>query len=103
MTYDHIVVPDKEERRLRKVPLYYLISSETALAGEHLALALKRTGRGALISETTGVPTTSAPWCRLAVGSQLSCLWDEHMTLTQDVTGKERGSNPMWPYRPKQR
>jgi len=53
VTYDHVVMPDKQERRLRKVPLYYLISSETASAGEHLALALKRTGRGTLIGETT--------------------------------------------------
>lgn len=33
--------------------MYYLTSSKTASAAEHLALALKRTGRATLVGETT--------------------------------------------------
>jgi hypothetical protein len=50
---DHQVTPDAAETRLRGVPLYYLTSKRTASAGEHLALALKRTGRATLVGETT--------------------------------------------------
>jgi len=50
---DHIVIPDTTETRLFDVPLYYLTSKGTGSAGEHLALALKRTGRATLIGETT--------------------------------------------------
>lgn len=51
---DHVVTPDTVERRLQKVPVFYLTSGRTASAAEHLALALKRTGRGLIIGETTG-------------------------------------------------
>jgi len=51
--YDHIVAPDVTERRLRGVTLYVLTSRRTASAAEHLALALKRTGRATLIGERT--------------------------------------------------
>jgi hypothetical protein len=50
---DHCVTPDPTEARLQATPLYYLTSHRTASAGEHLALALKRTGRAVLIGETT--------------------------------------------------
>jgi hypothetical protein len=50
---DHQVTPDAAETRLRGVPLYYLTSKRTASAGEHMALALKRTGRATLVGETT--------------------------------------------------
>lgn len=50
---DHQVTPDATETRLRSTPVYYLTSRRTASAGEHLALALKRTGRGVLVGETT--------------------------------------------------
>jgi hypothetical protein len=50
---DHQVTPDAAETRLRAAPLYYLTSRRTASAGEHMALALKRTGRGVLVGETT--------------------------------------------------
>lgn len=53
VTRDHVVMPDPAETRLRKAPLYYLTSAKTASAGEHLAMVLKRTGRGTLIGETT--------------------------------------------------
>lgn len=50
---EHQVTPDVAETRLRTTPVYYLTSRRTASAGEHLALALKRTGRGVLVGETT--------------------------------------------------
>jgi C-terminal processing protease CtpA/Prc len=53
VTRDHIVQSDACEKRLRRTPLYYLTSSTTASAGEHLALVLKRTRRATLIGEKT--------------------------------------------------
>jgi C-terminal processing protease CtpA/Prc len=50
---DHVVIPDKLETRLQRVPVYYLTSGRTASAAEHLALAFKRTHRATLIGETT--------------------------------------------------
>lgn len=47
------VIPADPETRLRKTPIYYLTSRKTASAGEHLALAFKRTQRATLIGETT--------------------------------------------------
>lgn len=52
VSHDHVVTPDAETR-LQRVPVYYLTSRRTASAGEHLALAFKRTGRATLIGETT--------------------------------------------------
>lgn len=51
--HDHVVTPDPEEGRLKDAQLYYLTSSSTGSAAEHLALALKRTGRATLVGETT--------------------------------------------------
>ena len=53
VSHDHVVIPDKGERRLQRVPVYYLTSGRTASAAEHLALAFKRTHRATLIGETT--------------------------------------------------
>lgn len=50
---DHVIAPDPAETRLQRVPVYYLTSGRTASAGEHLALAFKRTHRATLIGETT--------------------------------------------------
>ncbi|MBS0297961.1 MAG: S41 family peptidase [Proteobacteria bacterium] len=50
---DHVITPDKTETRLQHVPVYYLVSHQTASAGEHLALAFKHTHRAVLIGETT--------------------------------------------------
>lgn len=50
---DHVVTPDAAERRLQRVPVFYLTSGRTASAAEHLALAFKHTGRATLIGETT--------------------------------------------------
>lgn len=49
---EHVVLPG-EATALRRAKVFYLTSSRTASAAEHLALALKRTGRATLIGETT--------------------------------------------------
>lgn len=50
---EHQVTPFAGETRLQRTPIYYLTSRKTASAGEHMALALKRSGRATLIGETT--------------------------------------------------
>lgn len=83
ITRDHIVEPALDEIRLRDVPLYYLTSSETASAGEHLALALKRTKRATLIGETTrgaGHYVALAP-----VGNHLTALVPVGRTFDPDT------------------
>jgi C-terminal processing protease CtpA/Prc len=50
---DQYVVPDAQHAGLQHVPVYYLTSSHTASAAEHLAFALKRTHRAVLVGETT--------------------------------------------------
>ena len=50
---DHVIEPDKTERRLEHVPVYYLTSAKTASAAEHLALAFRHTHRAVQIGETT--------------------------------------------------
>lgn len=49
----HVAVPSERETALRSARIFLLTSGKTASAGEHLALALKRTGRATLIGETT--------------------------------------------------
>jgi hypothetical protein len=50
---EHFVVPKTDEARLFGTKVFYLTSSRTASAAEHLALAFKHTGRATLIGETT--------------------------------------------------
>jgi hypothetical protein len=50
---EHYVVPKTDETRLFGAKAFYLVSSRTASAAEHLALAFKHTGRATLIGETT--------------------------------------------------
>lgn len=50
---EHYVVPRTDETRLFGARAFYLTSSRTASAAEHLALAFKHTGRATLIGETT--------------------------------------------------
>lgn len=50
---DHVVTPDASERRLQRVPVYYLTSRRTGSAAEHLALAFKHTRRATVIGEPT--------------------------------------------------
>jgi hypothetical protein len=49
---EHVAIPGKPTP-LRRARVFYLTSARTASAAEHLALALKRTGRATLIGETT--------------------------------------------------
>jgi hypothetical protein len=51
--FDHIVLPDPTEKRLQKVPVFYLTSKLTRSAAEHFAMALQRTHRGVVVGETT--------------------------------------------------
>lgn len=50
---EHWVIPNGETR-LRDAKVFYLTSTRTGSAAEHLALALKRTQRGVLVGEHTG-------------------------------------------------
>ena len=50
---EHLAVPHPTEHQLSKAKVFYLTSPRTRSAGEHFALALKRTHRGTLIGETT--------------------------------------------------
>ncbi|HWH21899.1 MAG TPA: S41 family peptidase [Allosphingosinicella sp.] len=50
---EHFVVPHPTEKSFFDVPVYLLTSKKSASAAEHLALALKRTGRATIIGETT--------------------------------------------------
>ncbi|WP_158703066.1 S41 family peptidase [Allosphingosinicella vermicomposti] len=50
---EHIVLPAPDATPLRTAKVYLLTSPRTGSAGEHLSLALKRTGRATLIGETT--------------------------------------------------
>ena len=49
----HRAVPRSDGARLANVPVYVLTSRGTASAGEHLALAMKVSGRGTLVGDTT--------------------------------------------------
>lgn len=51
---EHVVVPHPTEHRLFTARVFYLTSTRTFSAAEHLAFALKRTGRATLIGERTG-------------------------------------------------
>lgn len=53
LVHEHVAIPDATEHRLMKVKVFYLTSKRTRSAGEHFALALKRTHRGTLIGERT--------------------------------------------------
>jgi hypothetical protein len=50
----HWAIPSRAAAALGKVPVYYLTSRRTFSAAEHMAFALKVTGRAMLIGETTG-------------------------------------------------
>lgn len=51
---EHLAVPAADQSALRKAKVILLTSKKTFSAAEHLALALKRTGRATLIGEATG-------------------------------------------------
>jgi hypothetical protein len=50
---EHFVVPHPDEHRLFDAQVFFLTSNRTASAGEHLALALKRTHRATLVGGRT--------------------------------------------------
>lgn len=50
---EHFVVPAADQGGLATATIYLLVANRTASAGEHFALALKRTHRATLIGETT--------------------------------------------------
>jgi len=50
---DHVAIPDAAEQRLQDAPIYYLTSRRTASAAEHMAVALRRSGRATIVGETT--------------------------------------------------
>jgi hypothetical protein len=50
---EHIAIPNESDRRWNNTKVYYLTSSHTASAAEHLALAFKHTHRATLVGETT--------------------------------------------------
>jgi hypothetical protein len=49
----HLAVPSDKKNALAEAKIYILTSNRTASAGEHLLLAMKRTGRATLIGETS--------------------------------------------------
>lgn len=70
--YDHIVLPDPTEKRLQKVPVFYLTSKLTRSAAEHLAMALQRTHRGVVVGEVTaGAGNFGAP---MPIGARFSAF-----------------------------
>jgi hypothetical protein len=51
--HEHRAIPPAGGGPLSKAKVYLLVSRDTVSAGEHLALALKRTGRATLIGQAT--------------------------------------------------
>jgi C-terminal processing protease CtpA/Prc len=51
--HEHRAIPAAGGGALKRAKIYLLVSRDTVSAGEHLALALKRTGRATLIGQTT--------------------------------------------------
>lgn len=50
---EHVITPNPAEHRLFGAKVYYLTSTHTGSAAEHLALAFKRTHRATLVGEHT--------------------------------------------------
>jgi len=65
---EQVVTPHPTEHRLFTAQVFYLTSSRTLSAAEHLAFALKRTGRAVLIGETTGGGNHFGGWESLGDG-----------------------------------
>lgn len=51
--HEHRAIPPAGGGAMSKAKVYLLVSRDTVSAGEHLALALKRTGRATLIGQST--------------------------------------------------
>jgi hypothetical protein len=65
---EQTVTPHPTEHRLFAAQVFYLTSSRTFSAAEHLAFALKRTGRAVLIGERTGGGNHFGRWELLGDG-----------------------------------
>ena len=52
--WEHVAIPRADEQRWRTAKVFYLISGRTGSAAEHMALAMKHSGRAVLIGEPTG-------------------------------------------------
>jgi len=66
--HEQVVTPHPTEHRLFTAQVFYLTSSRTFSAAEHLAFALKRTGRAVLIGERTGGGNHFGGWESLGDG-----------------------------------
>lgn len=83
---EHTVTPHPTENRLKTAKVYYLTSTKTASAAEHLALAFKRTHRAILVGEhTAGANHFGGPE---PVGAGLELWLPVGRTLDPD-TGKD--------------
>jgi hypothetical protein len=65
---EQVVTPHPTEHRLFTAQVFYLTSSRTFSAAEHLAFAFKRTGRAVLIGERTGGGNHFGGWESLGDG-----------------------------------
>ncbi|XSF13126.1 S41 family peptidase [Myxococcus faecalis] len=83
---EHRVHPHTTESRLFGARVFYLVSSRTASAAEHLALALQRTERATLVGETTAGANHFA--CPQPLGDALAVVLPVGRTLDPD-TGKD--------------
>jgi len=66
--HEQVVTPHPTEHRLFSAQVFYLTSSRTFSAAEHLAFAFKRTGRAVLIGERTGGGNHFGGWESLGDG-----------------------------------
>jgi hypothetical protein len=66
--HEHVAIPHPTEHRLSSAKVFYLTSSRTFSAAEHLAFAFKLTGRAVLIGERTGGGNHFGGWESLGDG-----------------------------------
>jgi len=83
---EHVAIPHPTEHRLFAAKVFYLTSSRTFSAAEHLAFAFKLTGRAVLIGERTGGGNHFGGWESL--GDGLSAFIPIGRTL-DPVTGAD--------------
>jgi Peptidase family S41/N-terminal domain of Peptidase_S41 in eukaryotic IRBP len=84
--HEHVAIPHPTEHRLFAAKVFYLTSSRTFSAAEHLAFAFKLTGRAVLIGERTGGGNHFGGWESL--GDGLSAFIPIGRTL-DPVTGAD--------------
>jgi hypothetical protein len=84
--HEHVAIPHPTEHRLFAAKVFYLTSSRTFSAAEHLAFAFKLTGRAVLIGERTGGGNHFGGWEPL--GDGLSAFIPIGRTL-DPVTGAD--------------